>query len=550
MLKFKVLQQFVLLAIVLLLVSPAPAQTGLFNPIPKSVNIDLANVNAKEYKARIKQYKDTLRSLGRLEKQALVRAKKELNSLPLEDKHKTRLKTLKSDFQMLKARYDEIESMGFTPDMVRQAYRQRSAANGGGELAAGVEKVRKDSTKIAAWMSEQPGLGFLSDSSLSFQDKLGRVSAVKDQLPMDELGIDTDQYLQEYKAYEGYLGEGKGILERWKSDSTLAGKYRQATGLTDRHFGSYENYTIAREKLTAAEGLLADAENYRSGIQGILNGDTEQADQFVSALEARAMKIAGMREAADELGKLEGYEASIRNQIEVMRYKADLQQAYEKHLKGKDSGALVKEALMKGQEIGGGHFEGQEQLLSSAQQQLSSLKSGGLNFGNAENMEIIKPNSLQGKGLGKRLVIGGNLQISRQEEHTGIDFSPVLGYRWNKRYMWGLGGTYRAKINEDEGSVVKGEQVYGGRFYMEYSLLSKFFLHGEYELMSQAIVDPHSDMVRRVNAPGAMIGAGIHYSFMRNIKGSVMVLYNFLHDPPTSPYKEPFMFRFGFNLDK
>jgi hypothetical protein len=47
MLKFKVLQQFVLLAIVLLLVSPAPAQTGLFNPIPKSVNIDLANVNAK-----------------------------------------------------------------------------------------------------------------------------------------------------------------------------------------------------------------------------------------------------------------------------------------------------------------------------------------------------------------------------------------------------------------------------------------------------------------------------------------------------------------------
>jgi hypothetical protein len=85
---------------------------------------------------------------------------------------------------------------------------------------------------------------------------------------------------------------------------------------------------------------------------------------------------------------------------------------------------------------------------------------------------------------------------------------------------------------------------------MEYSLLSKFFLHGEYELMSQAIVDPHSDMVRRVNAPGAMIGAGIHYSFMRNIKGSVMVLYNFLHDPPTSPYKEPFMFRFGFNLDK
>jgi hypothetical protein len=69
-------KNFLFWVFLIFLMEPAPAQTGLFNPIPRSVNIDLANVNAKEYKARIKQYKDTLRSLGRLEKQALVRAKK------------------------------------------------------------------------------------------------------------------------------------------------------------------------------------------------------------------------------------------------------------------------------------------------------------------------------------------------------------------------------------------------------------------------------------------------------------------------------------------
>jgi hypothetical protein len=40
------------------------------------------------------------------------------------------------------------------------------------------------------------------------------------------------------------------------------------------------------------------------------------------------------------------------------------------------------------------------------------------------------------------------------------------------------------------------------------------------------------------------------YQEMKNINGNVMVLYNFLLDPLTSPYNKPFMFRFGFNLDK
>ena len=118
---------------------------------------------------------------------------------------------------------------------------------------------------------------------------------------------------------------------------------------------------------------LGEAGKYREGIEGILRGDLEKADQFVSALEARAMKIEAMREAADELGKLESYEKDIRNQIDEMRYKADLQSQYEKHVKGKDAGSLLTEAMMKGKELGGDHFEGNEDLLASAQEAFLSL---------------------------------------------------------------------------------------------------------------------------------------------------------------------------------
>jgi hypothetical protein len=39
------------------------------------------------------------------------------------------------------------------------------------------------------------------------------------------------------------------------------------------------------------------------------------------------------------------------------------------------------------------------------------------------------------------------------------------------------------------------------------------------------------------------------YQEMKNINGNAMVLY-ILYDPINSPYDKPFMFRFGFNLDK
>jgi len=529
------------------------AQINLSNPIPKSVKMDLANLNTKEYKDRFNQYKDTIKFLGKLEKQSLVKAKKELKQIPIEDKHTVKLKTLEQSFHTYKAKYDEMDSLYIDSGIVKQSHTaQQISTENINEIQFKVAGLREDSVKLSSWMEAYREVLPFKDTSLTFQEKIMALAEMTNnqKLPLDEMDVDAKTYLEEYGIYNKYLGEDKNFLKQWKADSTLAGKYKDITTLTDKKFGSYENYMKGREKLTEVEGLMTEAKGYREGITAILNGDLEKADNFVSALEARAMKISAMRETAEALGELESYEESIRDQIDEMRNKADLQSEYEKHTKEKNVGDLVQEVFAKGRDMGGEHFQGHEELLASALKNLSQLKSGTLNFGNAKDMEIINANSLEGKGLRKRLVLGGNLQISRQEDYTGIDFSPVLGYRWNKRYMWGIGGTYRAKVNEDERSLIKDEQVYGGRFYMEYSFLTRFFLHGEYELISHAKVDTNTDNIYRLNSPGAMLGAGINYNFMKSIKGSIMVLYNFLHDPLTSPYDKPFMFRFGFNLDK
>jgi len=145
-------------------------------------------------------------------------------------------------------------------------------------------------------------------------------------------------------------------------------------------------------------------------------------------------------------------------------------------------------------------------------------------------------------------VFGGYLQINRKEEYSAFDISPQIGYKWNKKYLWGIGGTYRLKFNEDQKSLLKGEEVYGGRFFMEYKF-NRIFAHGEYENISHAKVDDQTDEVIRIHSPGALLGLGIEYNFIKGSKGNMMVLYNFLHNDD-SPYEKAFVFRFGFNIGK
>ncbi len=483
----------------------AQAQLPMFNPIPKRVNIDLADMKKPAYKAHLKEYKDTLKYLGGLEKQKLFEAKGLYKELPSARKQKVKLKNLEGELAKYKQNVRELDSL-------KNALAQYKVK------AAEVDSLRKlrlnnsTSNEIAYFRTDWEDLVDSVDGA-----------GAEELYEMESGAIDAPYSVALY--------------------------VEQITQRTEEYFGSEANYLEGKAKLGEVEALMAQAKGYRVGMADLIKGSMEP-DKISSALEARAMKIAGMRELAAKKGELESYEANLRQQVEEMRYKADLESHYKKHLQKQGDQDIVNEVMMKGKALAGNHFKGHEKQLAAAQKSLNGLKPGLFNKGNAENMEIIKSNSLKGKSLGDRLVLGGNLQMNREDSYIGIDFSPSLGYRWNKQYIWGLGGTYRVKFLEDEKSLLKDEQVYGGRFFMEYSI-SKFFVHGEYEWISHAVViDAATDQVSRVVAPGALLGAGMHYSFSKGVKGNMMLLYNFLHDDDTSPYKQPFVYRVGFNLGK
>lgn len=88
-----------------------------------------------------------------------MKAKKELKQIPVEDKHKVKLKTLEQDFQTYKARYDEIDSLNIDPDMIKQAYSSQQISNEDiDELQSKVSELREDGVKISSWMETNKDL--------------------------------------------------------------------------------------------------------------------------------------------------------------------------------------------------------------------------------------------------------------------------------------------------------------------------------------------------------------------------------------------------------
>jgi len=161
-----------------------------------------------------------------------------------------------------------------------------------------------------------------------------------------------------------------------------------------------------------------------------------------------------------------------------------------------------------------------------------------------------KLGSLKGKPFKERFFLGGTLQLLVGDP-TSIDFSPLAGYKLNKRWSVGVGGSYRISFGSDKSKYANhiDQDVYGYRVFSEYILFKGIFVHGEFESMNKKLENQLSDQPKRIWVNGLMAGLGKEYRFAKNVKGNVMVLYNFLHSED-SPYDKPFVIRFSFVMDK
>ncbi len=174
-----------------------------------------------------------------------------------------------------------------------------------------------------------------------------------------------------------------------------------------------------------------------------------------------------------------------------------------------------------------------------ANDKLQKLKNKYKKFNSAQDVAAGKENPVKVQP-GKRFVWGGNFQMNPGDP-VSVDISPLIGYRLNTVWTIGTGGSVRYALDKknDFRPPTKNNVVYGFRIFNQYKVIKSFFVHAEYEILSQP------DVGARSWKSQAMAGIGKEFAIVKGFKGTVIVLYDFLHNE-SSPNMKPVTFRFGF----
>ena len=296
--------------------------------------------------------------------------------------------------------------------------------------------------------------------------------------------------------------------------------------------------------------LSGEVSNYFKEVQDIVSGGLAEDSPLMKQLESKIGHY-------PEFGELQKIAAELEQVKKIPEEQEEQFKSYQD----------MKKIKRQAEELGNKHFSEQQDKLRSAQQKLASFKKKYSSVQTTKDMSTaVKRNSLEGKPLGERLVLGGNFQInppysktagststggttsssgSTSRIPTSVYVSPLLGYRLNKKLTLGVGATYRAILEIDEFEAK--DQVYGYRGFVQQGAYKGLFIHGEYENLSAASTTFNtSGEVSRNWQPGALTGIGKEFTLFKQVKGQVMILYNFLYEDGSSSYQKPWVIRFGF----
>jgi hypothetical protein len=187
--------------------------------------------------------------------------------------------------------------------------------------------------------------------------------------------------------------------------------------------------------------------------------------------------------------------------------------------------------------------------LRKAQGDLTKLKKKYSEVSSANDLSTaVKKNSLKGKTIKERLVIGGNFQAWSFEPVT-LDISPVLGYRVNKLFQAGVGVSSRYIFTYDQNLLVT-TQAEGYKAFLSHDIFRDFFGYSEFERqkLKKQVVQMEEKEYPWKNAWHVGVGRSIQLG--SNISVQAMMLYNILFDRADQNYNRRWNMKVGvqFNL--
>ena len=195
------------------------------------------------------------------------------------------------------------------------------------------------------------------------------------------------------------------------------------------------------------------------------------------------------------------------------------------------------------------HFAGKEQQVQAAMSQVSKLKQQYSSVQSMKDLPKRPPNPMKEKAFVERLVPALGFQILFRNEWL-TDFYPSIGYRFNGRITAGFGWNQRWGFTKERG-FNSNARIYGPRIYTEVVVFRGIAARVDLETMytrTPPILKRNSKYEdnSREWVPGIFGGIKKSYTIVKNLKGTVAVLYNLYNPDYKSPYGDRLMTRFGF----
>lgn len=158
----------------------------------------------------------------------------------------------------------------------------------------------------------------------------------------------------------------------------------------------------------------------------------------------------------------------------------------------------------------------------------------------------IKRESLKGKSIKERLYIAGNFQVLSIKPFS-FDFSPMVGYRFNCRFIGGLGANYRKTFGDSLTRIAS--DVLGYKVFLSYDVIRSFFAYTEFINNSTSSNQVESSSKRGWDS-SFLLGVGKKFTIHPKVEMTVLALYNFTHTSEDVIYVGPWSVRFGFQFSK
>ncbi len=188
--------------------------------------------------------------------------------------------------------------------------------------------------------------------------------------------------------------------------------------------------------------------------------------------------------------------------------------------------------------------------IQQVQSKMGELKQKYSTVPNSNDLSTAtKRSSLKGESFWKRLVLGGNFNVSKTNPVI-IDLSPVLGWKFNKLFEAGITGAYRVKLGAEKNgaNTFANEEAYGYSVFVNHMVFKNFFGYLEGENMST--VTGTIEYSQRSWRQSLLLGIGRKFKIAKFLEMQTIISYNFLHDNNDGVYNSPVVFKTGLRVVK